>query len=98
MSKASFTPGPWQKGPELWVAGPGAFAQRIAVVDETDDDSGHFNALLIAAAPTGHDLLAALAAWWAESGDEGPRASALFDDDRTWHEAVADYLRATATD
>lgn len=56
-------------------------------------DARNANARLIAAAPDGHEILTAIAAWWSGNGYRtGPPASAMFDDNQTWRDVVAAYL------
>jgi hypothetical protein len=48
---------------------------------------------LFAASPALHAIVAALADWWDENGGtQGPHAETLFEDTRTWRDAVHEAL------
>ena len=54
----------------------------------------HADAHLLASAWKAHEILAALAGWYRESGRQGPNADGMFDDEKTWGQVVNDYLKS----
>lgn len=106
MKDAAHTPGPWRLSPSglTVVAGPddpvGGWPNGKAVAATSRYTAPAVrlaDARLIAAGPTGHSLLAALLTWWAKNGGRaGPPASAIYDEERTWGQAVEDYFRRVA--